>query len=254
MPTDGSFRVAVIGGGITGLAAAHRLATAGVAGRPVEAHLFDARSRLGGVIYTDQVDGCLVEAGPDSFLTEKPQALDLARELGLAGDVIGSDDPRRRTYILHRGKLATLPDGLMFLVPTRLWSMVATPLIPLREKIAMPLELLRRPRPVGDESVASFVKRHFGRGMAENIADPLLSGVYGGDAGQLSVRATLPRFAEMEESQGSLIRAVLKARRAMQRAPRGPGLCSRRWRTAWRSSPTGLADNWRRPPCIAAPR
>lgn len=221
MPANGSFRVAVIGGGISGLAAAYHLAKARAAGQPIEEHLFEAQPRLGGVIYTDHVDGCLIEAGPDSFLTEKPQTFQLARELGLAGDVIGSDDARRRTYILHKRKLVTLPDGLMLLVPTRLMPMVTTPLIPLADKFRMLAELFQKPRPVGDESVARFVRRHFGRGMLENIADPLLSGVYGGDVDQLSIRATLPRFADMEQREGSLIRAVLKARRKMLRARSG---------------------------------
>jgi len=213
MPGDTPARIAIVGGGITGLAAAHRLATARSSSAAVEQVLFEASNRLGGVIYSDRVDGCVVETGPDSFLTEKPQTLDLARELGIAGDVIGSNDRERVTYILHRGRLAPLPDGLMFLVPTRLLPMALTPLIPFFDKIGMLRELFHRPRKVGDESVASFVERHFGRGMVENIADPLLSGVYGGDAGQLSVQATLPRFAEMEEKRGSLIRAVLQARK-----------------------------------------
>jgi len=222
MPANGRFRVAVIGGGISGLAAAYRLAKARAAGQPLEEHLFEAQTRLGGVIHTDQADGCLIEAGPDSFLSEKPQAFELARELGLAGDVVGSDDARRHTYILHRGKLATLPDGLMFLVPTRLLPMLTTPLVPFAEKVGMLRELFRKPQAVGDESVAGFVERHFGRAMVENIADPLLAGVYGGSADELSIRATLPRFADMEQREGSLIRAVLKARRKMRRVPRGP--------------------------------
>ncbi len=215
--------MAVVGGGISGLAAALELASARAAGRLVEPHLFESGGRLGGVIYTDRVEGCLIEAGPDSFLTEKPQALELAAELGLAGDVIGSNDAARRTYILHRGKLAPLPDGLQFLVPTRLLPMLTTPLVPLREKVKMLGELWLKPQAVPEESVASFVARHFGAGMVENIADPLLAGVYGGDSGQLSVQATLPRFVEMEQKHGSLIRAVLRARRGGARAAASAG-------------------------------
>jgi protoporphyrinogen/coproporphyrinogen III oxidase len=216
MPGDAPKRVAIVGGGITGLAAAHRLATNRSSGAPIEQVLFEAGDRLGGVIYSDRIDGCVVEAGPDSFLTEKPQAFDLARELDIAGDVIGSNDNERLTYILHRHRLVPLPDGLMFLVPTRLLPMAFTPLIPLADKIGMLRELFLRPRKVDEESVAGFVERHFGRGMVDNIADPLLSGVYGGDADQLSVRSTLPRFADMEEKRGSLIRAVLAARKKMR--------------------------------------
>ncbi len=211
-------RVAVVGGGISGLAAALHLAAARAAGRAVEAHLIEGGARLGGVVYTEQVESCAIEAGPDSFLTEKPEALELAAELGIAGNVIGSNDSERRTYILHRGRLVPLPDGLQLLVPTRLLPMVTTPLVSLGEKLKMLGELFHRRRSVPEESVASFVTRHFGKGMVESFADPLLSGVYGGDAAQLSVRATLPRFAQMEEAHGSVIRAVRRARRNLRRA------------------------------------
>ena len=206
-------RVAVVGGGISGLAAAFDLAVARAAGQPVEEHLFESSARLGGVICTERAEGCLVEAGPDSFLTEKPQAFELATELGIAADIMGSNDSARRTYILHRRKLVPLPDGLQFLVPTQLLPMVTTPLIPWSQKLRMLGELFHGRRRAHEETVASFVARHFGSAMVERIADPLLAGVYGGDAAQLSVQATLPRFAEMELQHGSLIRAVLRARR-----------------------------------------
>ena len=208
-------RVVVIGGGISGLAAAYTLARARQAGAPVEEMLIEASDRLGGVIRTETIDGFRIEAGPDSFLAEKPQAAALARELGLGGDLMGSNDHARRTYILHQGRLVPLPDGLMFLVPTRLWPMVTTRLLPLSTKLAAARELWASP-PVGDrgdESVASFVTRHFGKAMVDNIADPLLAGVYGGDSAALSVRSVLPRFWEMERRHGSLTRATLKAMR-----------------------------------------
>ena len=213
-------RVAVIGGGTSGLAAAYTLARARKAGAPVEELLMEANPWLGGVVRTEKVDGFVIEAGPDSFLAEKPQAAAMARELGLGGDLMGSNDHARRTYILHRGRLLPLPDGLMFLVPTRLWPMVTTPLLPLSTKIAAALELFTSP-PDGDredESVADFVKRHFGEAMVENIADPLLAGVYGGDSAALSVRSVLPRFWEMERKHGSLTRATLKAMRQRRAA------------------------------------
>jgi len=213
-------RVVVIGGGISGLAAAYTLARARQAGAPVEEMLIEASDRLGGVIRTETIDGFRIEAGPDSFLAEKPQAAALARELGLGGDLMGSNDHARRTYILHQGRLEPLPDGLMFLVPTRLWPMVTTRLLPLRTKLAAARELWASP-PAGDrgdESVASFVARHFGKAMVDNIADPLLAGVYGGDAAALSVRSVLPRFWEMERRHGSLTRATLRAMRQRRKA------------------------------------
>jgi oxygen-dependent protoporphyrinogen oxidase len=216
-------RIVVIGGGISGLAAAYTLARARQAGAPVEEMLIEASDRLGGVIHTETIDGFRIEAGPDSFLAEKPQAAALARELGLGDDLMGSNDHARRTYILHRGRLVPLPDGLMFLVPTRLWPMVTTRLLPLSSKLAAARELLFPPPSYdrGDESVASFVSRHFGKAMVENIADPLLAGVYGGDSAALSVRSVLPRFWEMERRHGSLTRATLQAMRQRRQAGAG---------------------------------
>jgi oxygen-dependent protoporphyrinogen oxidase len=213
----------VLGGGIAGLAAAYTLACARQAGAPVEELLIEARERLGGVIRTERLEGFVIEAGPDSFLAEKPEAAALARELGLGDSLIGSNDRQRRTYILHRGRLVPLPDGLMFLVPTRLWPMLTTPLLPLRSKLAMAAELFASPPSANlgqgsDESVASFVRRHFGGAMLENIADPLLAGVYGGDSGALSVPSVLPRFWEMERKYGSLTRATLRAMRQRRKA------------------------------------
>ncbi|MFB3920957.1 MAG: protoporphyrinogen oxidase [Terriglobia bacterium] len=214
-------RVVVVGGGISGLAAAYTLARARHAGAPVEESLMESKERLGGVIRTEKVEGFVIEAGPDSFLAEKPEAAALARELGLGNSLLGSNDSERRTYILHRGRLAPLPDGLMLLVPTRIWPMVTTSLLPLSSKLAMAREWFTSPpgeRQPADESVASFVTRHFGAAMLENIADPLLAGVYGGDSDRLSVRSVLPRFWEMEREHGSLTRATLQAMRRRREA------------------------------------
>jgi len=214
-------RVAVIGGGVSGLAAAYTLARARQDAAPVEEMLFEASPCVGGVVRTESVEGFLIEGGPDSFLAEKPQAAAMARELGLGDDLMGSNDHARRTYILHRGRLLPLPDGLMFLVPTRFWPMVTTPLLPLSTKLAAARELFSSPprSDRGDESVATFVTRHFGEAMVENIADPLLAGVYGGDAAELSVRSVLPRFWQMERQHGSLTRATLAAMRQRRAAP-----------------------------------
>jgi len=210
-------RIAVIGGGISGLAAAYTLAQARANGAPIEEFLIEGHDRFGGVIQTERIEGFVIEAGPDSFLAEKPAAAALARELGLGDSLLGSNDRERRTYILHRGRLVPLPDGLMLLVPTRLWPMATTPLLPLRSKLAIAAEWFTPPRArteSDDESVASFVGRHFGEAMVENIVEPLLAGVYGGDCRKLSIRYVLPRFWEMEQEHGSLSRATLRARRA----------------------------------------
>lgn len=198
----------IIGGGISGLSAAYYLAKGGAASTLVE-----ARPRLGGVIQTEQVEGCTIEAGPDSFLSAKPAALDLIGDLGLAADVIGSNDHLRKTFVRRHGRLIALPDGLMMMVPTRILPLVTTGLIGWGTKIRMGLELFRPPKVrAEDESVAEFIEEHYGREAVDYLAEPLLSGVYGGSPQALSVRSVLPRFAEMAEQYGSLTRGVLAER------------------------------------------
>jgi protoporphyrinogen/coproporphyrinogen III oxidase len=208
-------RIAIIGGGISGLSAAFALEEHRRAGAPLEYALFESSPRLGGVLRTEQLDGCLVEAGPDSFLTEKPWAADLCRQLGLGDQLIGSNDAERKTYILVKGRLVAMPDGLMFMVPTKILPVVFSPLFSLGTKLRMASEWFSKPQSMPDESVAAMVDRHYGTEVVERLTDPLLAGVYGGDASQLGVRAVLPRFAEMEAKYGSLSKAMLAARKKM---------------------------------------
>jgi oxygen-dependent protoporphyrinogen oxidase len=216
-------RIAIIGGGISGLSAAFALEKRRQAGASLEYALFESSPRLGGVLVTDRVDDCLLEAGPDSFLTEKPWASDLSREVGLGDQLIGSNDADRITYILANGKLVEIPDGLMFMVPTKITPTMLSPLFSARTKLQIAREWFHPPRKAdADESVAAFVERHYGPEMVDRLADPLLSGVYGGEAAQLSVRAVLPRFAEMEATYGSLGRAMLAARKKMGHASKVP--------------------------------
>jgi oxygen-dependent protoporphyrinogen oxidase len=198
----------VVGGGISGLSAAYYLTRAGL---PVT--LVEKEPRLGGVLETDCVEGCTLELGPDSFLTAKPWALDLIRELGLADGIIASNDHLRKSYILRRGRLVPLPDGLMMVVPTKVLPLLASPLLGWGTKMRMGLEWFRRPRAMSaDRSVAEFLRDHYGQESVDYLGEPLLSGVYGGDPEQLSVVSVLPRFAEMEARYGSLTRGVLTAR------------------------------------------
>jgi oxygen-dependent protoporphyrinogen oxidase len=199
------------------MAAAYELEQARTSGAKIEYTLFEARERLGGVLASEIVVGAVLERGPDSFLSEKPAAAELCRELGLGAELTPSNDANRKTYIVVRNRLVPLPDGLMFLVPTKLIPTALTRLFSLSTKLRMGLELLLPPRPTGqDESVAALVERHFGREVVERLADPLLSGIFGGDAAQLSARTVLPRLVEMESAYGSLTLGMLAAHRAMR--------------------------------------
>ncbi len=214
-------RIAIIGGGISGLAAAFEFEERRRNGAEVEYVLYESSPRLGGVLRTEHIDGCVIEAGPDSFITEKPWAADLCRLVGLGDQLIGSNDVDRKTYILTKGRLVEMPDGLMFMVPTKILPTGLSPLFSWRTKLRMMQEFFHPPRAVDqDESVAAFVERHYGREMVDRLADPLLSGVYGGESASLSVSAVLPRFAEMEKTHGSLGRAMLDARRKAAAGPR----------------------------------
>ncbi|HJT68775.1 MAG TPA: protoporphyrinogen oxidase [Terriglobales bacterium] len=207
-------RIAIIGGGISGLSAAYSLEKQKRNGAQLEYVLFEAGPRFGGVLHTERINDFVIEAGPDSFLTEKSWATDLCRELGLGDQLITSNDSERRTYIFVRGRLVPLPEGLTLMVPTDLAATFFSPLFSWSTKLRILREWFYRPAPNAREStVAEFVARHYGREMVERVADPLLAGVYGGSADELSVNAVLPRFAEIEARQGSLGRAMLASRK-----------------------------------------
>jgi oxygen-dependent protoporphyrinogen oxidase len=210
-------KIAIIGGGTAGLAAAYELEKARAVGAAVEYTLFEARQRLGGSLASEIVDGAVLEQGPDSFITEKTAAAELCRELGLGAELLPSNDAERKTCILVHNRLVALPDGLMFLVPTKLIPTALSPLFSIPTKIRMGLELLLPPRPIDhDESVATLVERHFGKEAVDRLADPLLSGIYGGDATQLSARTVLPGLVKMENQYGSLTRGMLAAHGQMR--------------------------------------
>ena len=215
-------RIAVVGGGTAGLSAAYSLQKRKSAGTPIEFVVYEAGQHLGGVIRTERIDDCVIEAGPDSFLTEKPWAADLCRELGIGDQLISSNDAERKTYMLVNARLVPIPDGLMFMVPTKLLPTFLSPMFSLGTKARIVREWLSPPKPKNAEmSVAGFVERHYGREMVDRVADPLLGGVYGGSADQLSVDAVLPRFVQMETKYGSLGRAMVAARKnSSSAAPR----------------------------------
>ena len=178
------------------------------------------------------MEGCTIEAGPDSFLSAKPAALELIRELGLGDQVIGSNDHLRKTYVIKGGRLRALPDGLMMMVPTKIMPLITTGLLSWGTKARMGVELLRPPknRPE-DESVAEFIEEHYGEEAVDYLAEPLLSGIYGGNPRDLSVRAVLPRFVELAERYGSLTRGVLAERARARGANPNPTAAAPLFRT-----------------------
>lgn len=216
-------RIAIIGGGVSGLSAAYALEKQKKKGAELNYVLFEAGSRLGGVIATERTGGFVVEAGPDSFLTEKSWATDLCRELGLGDELISSNDAERRTYILLNGRLVPLPDGLMFMVPTNFPAAFFSSLFSWPTKLRFLREWFFRPASdLPETTAAEFIERHYGREMVERVADPLLSGVYGGSADELSASSVLPRFVEIEAKQGSLGRAMVASRK-LQNLSAGQG-------------------------------
>jgi oxygen-dependent protoporphyrinogen oxidase len=198
-------RVAVIGGGIAGLAAAWELHKGGA-----RVIVLESRPRLGGVIETKRSQGWLLESGPDSFLTTKPAALDLVRELGLEDQVIPSQI--RRVYIYTQGTLHPLPEGMHLTIPTRAWPVLKSGLFSWRGKFRLLSERWRRGAPPEeDESLGSFVRRRFGREAFERVAEPIMAGIHLAPGDRLSLKSTFPRFAEMERQRGSLTRAMRDA-------------------------------------------
>lgn len=220
-------RIAVIGGGIAGLAAAHRVVELARAHRTeVDLRLFEAGPRLGGSIATERTDGFVIEAGPDSFLSEKPWALALCERLGVTDRLVGTREEFRRTYVVRRGRLYPLPDGFLLLAPTRLWPLATSGLFSWHGKLRMACDLiLPRGTPQADESLRSFVTRRLGREALERVAQPLVGGIYTADADTLSLAATMPRFLEMERKHRSIILAMWRAQRrgAPGAGPKGGG-------------------------------
>lgn len=192
--------IAIVGGGITGLVAAYRLRDW------ARVVLLEARDRLGGTIVTRRDSGFLIEGGPDSFVVQKPWALDLCRELGLDGDLIPTR--HQRAFVYSRGRLHAIPEGMFLAVPTRVIPFAKSGLVSLPGKLRMALDLVLPRGRDRDESIGSFVGRRFGREAVEKIAEPLLAGIFVAPADSLSLRSTFPRLAELEREHRSLIWAL----------------------------------------------
>lgn len=206
-------KVIIIGGGIAGLAAAvHLKQGARVHDKQLEVLVLEKDNRIGGKILTEKVGNYLVEAGPDSFLPEKVQTVHLARHLGLEPEMLPSNDEHKGTFIFSGGRLHSLPEGVMLMVPTMFMPMVRSKLISWPGKVRMGMEMfVPKRKQQGDESLGSFVTRRLGRECLDKIAEPLVAGIHTSNPDNMSVESTFPRFLQMEQKHGSLIRGMLAA-------------------------------------------
>jgi len=212
-------RILVVGGGITGLAAAHRLHEIN---QSIKITLLEASERLGGTIQTEHRDGFLLERGPDSFISEKPEALALAKRLGLESQIIQTNETYRRSFIVRNGKLRAVPDGFQLLAPSRMWPFITSDIFSVAGKARIAADLfLPRKSTNGDESLASFVRRRLGEEALARMAQPMVAGIYTADPETLSLRATLPRFLDMEQKHRSLILAMLRQGHAQKSGTSG---------------------------------
>ncbi|MFN4218568.1 MAG: protoporphyrinogen oxidase [Candidatus Bipolaricaulia bacterium] len=217
-------KVAIVGCGISGLATAYFLREqARETGAAVDCVLIESSSRLGGKIFSERIGHFIIEGGPDSFLTLKPWALELCERLGLSDRLLGPNPKQRKTYVLHKGRLWELPEGTM--PPTRIMPLLSSGLISPWGKLRMALDLVIPPkRDEHDEPLAAFLRRRLGREALERLAEPLLAGIYAGDAERLSLQATFPQLRELELKHGSLIAGMLaRKREAIKAPPAGAG-------------------------------
>lgn len=210
------FRIAVIGGGVSGLSASfflkRFLSERNVRG---EIHLFEKQNRLGGVIETREEDGFLMEAGPDAFISEKPWAIDLCKRLGIESELTGTQTEHRRSYVFRGGALHPVPEGFYLMAPARISPFVFSGMVPWTTKLRMLGELKIPPRKENaDESVGAFMRRRFGDGSLTGIGQPMIGGIYMADPDALSLQATFPQFAELEKKYGSVIRGLLERRKS----------------------------------------
>jgi oxygen-dependent protoporphyrinogen oxidase len=203
-------RVVIVGAGVSGLTAAYYLGRLGI-----RTLLIEKSSRPGGLVRTDQVEGCRLEAGPDSYLSAKPSVTELAAELGqLKDQIIPSNDAVRKVFIARAGKLLPLPDGMSMMVPGKLLPALGSELFTTGTKLRLIRERFTPPRErAGDPSVGELIGDHFGQELLDCLAEPLLAGVYGGCAARLSARSVIPRFVAYEQRYGSLIKGVQQDRK-----------------------------------------
>ena len=215
-------RIAIIGAGIAGLAAAHRLQERSTeSNEPFEILIFESGSRLGGIIKTDERDGFLLERGPDSFITEKPEAVELARRLGLESQLLPTNEKHRRSFIVHGRRLIPVPEGFHLIAPALFRPFIKSEILSWPGKARMALDLLLprlKTNDTTDESLGQFIRRRLGREALERVAQPMIGGIYTADPEKLSLQATMPRFLELERKHRSIIRGLHKENRDMNSA------------------------------------
>ncbi|MGE3979667.1 MAG: protoporphyrinogen oxidase, partial [Nitrospira sp.] len=208
--------VVIVGGGISGLATAfslHEKATQ--AGLPIRCTILESESSWGGKIVTHRVGEMVTEAGPDSFLSQKQAGLDLCVKLGLADQLINTNETGKKASVFYGGRLHDLPEGLLSFVPNQLGSFFRSGLLTWTGLARMGLEIAVPPGPsTGDESLAAFLRRRFGVQAFERVLEPLMAGIYAGDAEHMSLRATFSRFFELEQQHGSIVRGMMAAKKA----------------------------------------
>lgn len=208
-------RLVIVGGGIAGLATAYYAQKrAEEAGLDLDLTLVDRAPHLGGKIATDTPNDFVIEGGPDSFITQKPWGLQLARDLGLEDRLMGTNDKDRTVFILRGGKLRKMPDGMMLIIPTKFMPFVTSDLLSWPGKIRMGLDLIiPRRKDDSDESLADFIRRRLGQEALDVLAEPMMAGIHVSDAETMSLKATFPRYIDVERQYGSLTRGMIAARK-----------------------------------------
>jgi oxygen-dependent protoporphyrinogen oxidase len=198
-------RVLIVGGGVSGLATAYHLAR-----YAIPSTIIEKSYRTGGLIKTDVIEGCYLEAGPDSYIATKPAVTELAEELpGLKEQIIGSNDAGRKIFVVRNGKLVQMPPGMVMMVPGDWQALEKSELLSATAKRSIHDETKRKPFERNEDvSVGQFVGEHFGQEVLEYLTEPLLCGVYGGDSERLSAESVLPRFLGYERKYGSLVKGV----------------------------------------------
>ena len=208
----------VIGGGIAGLTTCYRLVTESAKrGIPLDVKLLEAGDRVGGAIHTSKQDGFVIEHGPDVFLSTKPWAKALSEELGIADQFLSTNSSERRSFVLRKGKLHPVPEGFYLMAPASFIPFVKTPIFSWHGKLRMGLDwVIPRRRDDADESLEGFITRRLGKEAFTRIAQPMIGGIYTADGKDLSLKATMPQFLEMEKEHRSIIKALIARKKQSQ--------------------------------------